>query len=261
MNIQALRLFTSTPAAWARLSKRAQSNKEQARRLVKRRSKNKADPQSHHLYMDIPTAMRYLRAAEVGQPAQKTTVALQLAIVADKGATPMLGRIFFPKLIKSLLALVFAELPEQQAAVKAVDDSAVVGGDELVQQIKDGALKIDHFDVCYATPGMAVQLRALARVLGPRGLMPSVKKSTVSENVAALLESNSGAQPFQQKGDNLAIPVGRCDFSDAEIVRNIQAAAEAVHSCQPAGAKKVNLVGQCSISSTLGPSVVIDFRR
>lgn len=90
--------------------------------------------------------------------------------------------------------------------------------------------------------------------------MPSVKKGTVADDLVQLLKMNSSAYTFKQKKNQLYFPVGRCDFSDEEIIQNIKAASKAVYACQPPGTKNPNLIGLCSMSSTLGPSVIIDFK-
>lgn len=232
-----------------------------AKRAQKLKNLNKESPLAHPLYMDVPLAMRYLRAAEVGQPAKKTTVSLQITIVPEKGSTPLQGRIFFPKGVKDNTALVFTTSAETKAKLEAIDERLVVGGTEIVEQIQQGQFDLGKFTQSYATSEMVAFLKPIARILGPKNLMPTVKRGTVSDNVIQLIEENFGAYNFKQKENLLSIPVGRCDFSDEDILRNIQAASKAVFECQPPGTKKPNLIGQCHMSSTLGPSVVIDFKN
>lgn len=75
------------------------------------------------------------------------------------------------------------------------------------------------------------------------------------------MEENVGALPFKQRDQHLSIPIGRCDFSDKEILQNLKAASDAIYGCQPPGTKKPNLIGQTCLSSTIGPSLVINFRN
>lgn len=232
-----------------------------AKRAQRKKTKHKQPPQLHPLYMDVPRAMKYLRAAEVGQPSKKTTICVQLMVIPEKGSTPLQGKIFFPKPIKDNRVLVFTLADNTRADINRLDESIVVGGTELIQQIQLGELDVTKFNQSYATPEMVSFLKPIARTLGPKGLMPTAKRGTVSDSVVQLLEENFGAFNFKQKGNLLSIPVGRCDFSDDEIIRNIQAASDAVYGCQPPGTKKPNLIGQCFISSTLGPSMVIDFKN
>lgn len=232
-----------------------------AKRAQRKKTKHKQPPQSLPLYMEVPQAMKFLRAAEVGQPAKKTTIAVQLMVIPEKGSTPLQGKIFFPKPIKDNKVLVFTLDDNTRAEINKLDNTIVVGGSGLIEQIQLGELDIGKFNQSYATPEMVPMLRPIARALGPKGLMPTAKRGTVSESVVQLLEENFGAFNFKQKGNLLSIPVGRCDFSDEEIIRNLQAASDAVYACQPPGTKKPNLIGQCYISSTLGPAMVIDFKN
>lgn len=232
-----------------------------AKRAQRKKTLHKEPPQLHPLYMEVPAAMRYMRAAEVGRPSKKTTVSVQLTVIPEKGSTPLQGKIFFPKPIKDNKAIVFTLVDSTRTEITKLDDSIVVGGTELIEQIQLGELDVSKFNQSYATPEMVPLLRPIARTLGPKGLMPMAKRGTVSESVVQVLEENFGAFNFKQKKNLLSIPVGRCDFSDVEIIRNIQAASDAVYGCQPPGTKKPNLIGRCYLSSTLGPSVVIDFRN
>lgn len=225
--------------------------------LVKVR--NKQAPELHPLYMEVPTAMKYLRAAEVGNPAPRTTVSVQITVIPDKGSKPISGSVFFPKPIKDNSVMVFS-LDEQVLEEAKKLGAKAAGGLDLIEQIKSGNFKLDDFTQCYATPDIVKDLKPIARALGPKGLMPTPKRNTVSENIIQLIQDNLGALPFKQKDQHLLMPIGRCDFSDAEIIANLKAASEAVYGAQPPGTKKPNLIGQTVLSSTMGPSMVINFK-
>lgn len=234
-------------------------SKKKLKRMQLIKNKNKQHPELHPLYMDVPTALKYLRAAEVGNPAKKTTLSILMTIIPDKGSKPISGSVFLPRPIKDNNMLVFSL--EQESLELAKARGATVGGLELIEEIKAGNVKLDEFTQCFATPDIVKDLKAIARYLGPKNLMPSTKKGTVSEDVSKLMEENVGALPFKQRDQHLSIPIGRCDFSDKEILQNLKAASDAIYGCQPPGTKKPNLIGQTCLSSTIGPSVVINFRN
>lgn len=211
------------------------------------------------IYMDIPLAMKYMRAAEVGNPAKRTTVSVQVTIIPEKGVSPIQGLVALPKPIKDTCALVFTENALQVEKLAATSYSYKVGGNDLVEQINQG-LSLDGFSHCFATPEALSILKPIQRTLGVAGLMPTVKKGTVSDDILSLVEKSAGQLSYRLKGYNLAIPVGRCDFTDKEIIQNIKAIADHVNASQPTGNKK-HIVGRCSLSSTNGPSVVIDFKN
>lgn len=231
-----------------------------AKRIALKKAKNRVSPQQHPLYMDIPTAMKYMRASEVGKPASRTTVSLQIVTLPEKGSTPLRGEVVFPKSIKSNYPLIFTQNPTQIEKLEKSGKSFKLGGEELINEIKEGTVQLKRFTQCFASPEMAPLLRPIARDLGVKGLMPSTKKNTVGEDILGMLERSSDVMTFRQKRDQLYIPVGRCDFSDEEIIKNIKAASEAVYALQPPGTKSPNLIGQCTLSSTNGPAAVIDFR-
>lgn len=253
-------LRTFAPPATKKSKDKKEENRANARRLMKRRAEHREPPQKHPLYMDVPTAMRYLRAAEVGKAPEKTTVSAHISLVPAKSSTPLQGKIFFPRMIKNSKALVFANNPETQAALKEQASSIVVGGSSLVAQIKEGNFDFSNFNQCYAEPEMLTELRAIAKILGPRGLMPLEKRGTVSTDLAELVKENFGAHYFKSSGEAMAIPVGRCDFSDEEIIKNLKAASDALYTCQ-IGKKDPVMIGRCHLSTTLGPAIVIDFRN
>ena len=129
-------------------------------------------------------------------------------------------------------------------------------GVELVQRIKDGWL---DFDVLVATPDQMGQVGQLGRVLGPRGLMPNPKAGTVTFDVArAVREVKAGKIEFRvDKGGNVHVPIGKVSFPVDALVTNFAAFMDQIVRSKPAAAKGV-YVRNVSISSTMGPGVVID---
>lgn len=235
--------------------------KVRARRDVRKKALAKSPPEQHPLYMDVPRALRYLRAAEVGRPAKRTTIALQMNVIPEKGSTPLQGQIVFPKPVRETKILVFSHDAATVEQVGQLNSSYTVGGAELIAKIQDGDVDLDSFTQCYATPDIVKDLKPIARALGPRGLMPTPKRNTVAENVIQLIEANTGAITFKQRDQHIAVPVGRCDFSDADIINNLRAASKAIYASQPAGTKKPNTFGHVHLSSTNGPSVVINIKE
>lgn len=254
--------FSTSLAAFNAAADKKDQQKEVKKKLKRAqlvKARNKQAPEVHPLYMEVPRAMRYLRAAEVGNPASRTTVSVQVTVIPEKGSKPLSGSVFFPKPIKENSVIVFS-LDEHVLEGARKLGAKAAGGQELIESIRSGEFKLDGFTQCYATPDVVKDLKPIARTLGPKGLMPTPKRNTVSENIIQLIQENLGALPFKQRGQHLSMPVGRCDFSDAEIVSNLKAASEAVYATQPPGTKKPNLIGQAVLGSTMGPSVVINFK-
>ncbi|ODV81554.1 ribosomal protein L1 [Suhomyces tanzawaensis NRRL Y-17324] len=255
------RLFSQSHIALKPNTKDTQ--KDSKRKLRKQqaiKAKNKQAPELHPLYMDVPGAMRYLRAAEVGQPAKKTTVSILMTVLPEKGSKPLQGSVYLPKPIKDNHVMIFSLQPEVVEQAKALG-ATYAGGLELIEEIKEGKAKLDNLTHAFATPDIVKDLKVIARQIGPKGLMPSAKKGTVSEDIPTLMKQSVGALPFKQKDQHLSIPIGRCDFSDVEIIENLRVASKAIYDSQPPGTRKPNIIGQTCLSSTMGPSLVINFRN
>lgn len=250
-------------AADGRLRRQQKDQQKENKRKLKKeqlvKNKNKQSPELHPLYMDVPQAMKYIRAAEVGNPAERTTVSILMTVIPERGSKPLSGSVFFPNPIKESSIMVFTLDENLQAQARARGASRV-GGLELIEEIRNGSVKLENFTQSFATPDILKDIAQIAKYLGPRNLMPSTKRGTVSPDIVKLIESNYGALPFRQRDQHLSIPVGKCSFSDKEILENLKAASDAIYGSQPPGTKKPNLLGKTCLSSTMGPSLVINFR-
>lgn len=253
--------FSTTSAASAPKdsSNRELARKRAARSLAKKRIQAKTPPQKSPLYADLPTALRYLRAAEVGRSNEASTITVTSQIVAEKGTQPLQGAIRFPKPLKDIQILVFTSDAEQ-AQIAKDNGAALVGGAELIEQIKEGTVALGGFNKAFATPELIGSLAPLARSLGPKGLMPNAKKGTVTSDLETALSQSLGTMPFKQKSNLLSIAIGRASFSDSEIIKNVIAASQAVKSAATTvKSKKPPIIGETTISSTNGPGFVISF--
>lgn len=132
----------------------------------------------------------------------------------------------------------------------------LVGAEDLVETVLAG--KID-FDRCVATPDMMPLLAKLAKILGPRGLMPNPKLGTVTMDVKKAVESaKGGAVEFRaEKAGIVHAGVGKASFDNKKLAENIRAFAAALNKAKPA-AVKGTYMKKVSISSTMGPGIKID---
>ena len=249
------RAFSTSRAVFAK--DKALETQRKKKRFQTLKKKHTGQPQNHPLYMDIPTALRYLRASAVGQPSQMATICIQMVVVPEKSSLPISGLLFLPNSLKEMRILAITSNPEtQQKCLEA--GAANAGGSELLEALVEGKIEAEY-DRAFATPEMVSTLGKYARFLGPRGLMPSVKKDTVRENILLLIQENKGSLPFKQKGFNLSLPVGRCDFTDKQILENLKAASDTIFNFK-AKLGKSNVLGSTVLTCNLGPSIAIDFR-
>jgi len=148
--------------------------------------------------------------------------------------------------------------PEQQEEAR-VAGAEVVGGKELIEEIKKGFLA---FDVLIVTPGMMGEVGKLGKILGPKGLMPNPKSGTVTDEVGkAVKEFKGGKVEFKMdKGGALHMILGKVSFSPEDLLKNFKSALAAINRARPSGFKG-NLIQTATISTTMGPGIKIDFRK
>ncbi|MBR4317919.1 MAG: 50S ribosomal protein L1 [Kiritimatiellae bacterium] len=152
---------------------------------------------------------------------------------------------------KHVRVVVFAAGDMADAATAAGADA--VGLDDLIEKVKGGWV---DFDVAIATTDAMKQVRTVARVLGPRGLMPNPKTGTVTDDVAAAVKAaQAGKVDFRMdRTGNVCVPAGKLSFEADKLVDNIRAIIDAVEHERPAAAKGI-FIRSCTISPTMGVGV------
>jgi large subunit ribosomal protein L1 len=155
---------------------------------------------------------------------------------------------------RKVRVLVFAKGELEKAATQAGADH--VGAEELVQKITEGWME---FDAVVATPDMMPLVGRVARVLGPRGLMPSPKAGTVTTNVAQIVkELKAGKISYRvDKGANVHAPVGKMSFTMDQLKENASMLIDSVVKAKPATAKGV-YVKSITLAGTMTPGVRVD---
>lgn len=142
-------------------------------------------------------------------------------------------------------------------AKKALDAGADEAGlADLMKKIQDGWLE---FDVAIATTEAMKQVRTLARVLGPKGLMPNPKAGTVTDDIPAGIKAvKAGRVEFKMdKTANLGVGVGKRSFTPQQILENAAAVLEAVGKAKPNTFKGGQFIKTVAISSSMSPSVKV----
>lgn len=145
---------------------------------------------------------------------------------------------------------------DDKASVAQAAGADVVGSVDIIDNIKAG--KID-FDVCIATPDMMGIIGQVAKILGPKGLMPNPRLGTVTVDIATAVKNvKSGQVEYRvEKGGIVHAGIGRLSFADSDLQRNAVVFIESVVKAKPAGAKGT-YVKAIYLSSTMGPSIKID---
>lgn len=150
---------------------------------------------------------------------------------------------------KAVRVAVFCKGEHEKEAKAAGAD--YVGGNELIDKVAGGFL---DFDSAVATPEMMKDLSRLGKVLGPRGLMPSPKTGTVTNNVATAVKDIKGGKiEFKvDKQSGIHTPVGKLSFSEAQIFENASKVIEAIVHAKPSTVKG-DFIRSISISSSMSP--------
>ena len=158
---------------------------------------------------------------------------------------------------KKVRVLVFCKADKEADAKAAGAD--FIGGEDLIAKIQEGWL---DFDVAVATPDMMGLVGRVARILGPRGLMPNPKSGTVTPDVTkAINDIKAGKVEYRvDRSSIINVPVGKASFEANQLDENISTLMDAIVTAKPASAKGTYLKS-VAISSTMGPGIRLNAQR
>jgi large subunit ribosomal protein L1 len=196
-------------------------------------------------------------AKETSSKKQDATVevAIRLGVDPRKADQMVRGTVNLPHGTgKTARVIVFAVGEKAEAAVAAGAD--VVGSDDLIERIQGGFL---DFDAAIATPDQMAKVGKIARVLGPRGLMPNPKTGTVTPDVAkAVNEIKGGKINFRvDKQANLHFVIGKASFDETKLAENYGAAIDEIMRAKPSSSKG-RYLKKVTVSTTTGPGIQVD---
>jgi len=185
-------------------------------------------------------------------------VAIRLGVDPRKADQMVRGTVNLPHGTgKTARVIVFAEGERAVEAEAAGADA--VGSADLIERIQGGWLE---FDAAIATPDQMAKVGRIARVLGPRGLMPNPKTGTVTNDVSKAVQDIKGGKiNFRvDKQANLHMVIGKASFDTAQLVENYAAALDEVLRVKPA-ASKGRYLKKVTVSTTTGPGIPVDPSR
>ena len=200
-------------------------------------------------------AVALAKETSVGRSDATVEVALVLGVDPRKADQMVRGTVNLPHGTgKTARVIVFAVGEKATEATAAGADE--VGSDDLIEKIQGGYL---DFDAAIATPDQMAKVGRIARILGPRGLMPNPKTGTVTADVAkAVADIKGGKINFRvDKAANLHLIIGRASFSPEQLVENYAAALDEVLRAKPSAAKG-RYVKKAFVTTTMGPSIPLD---
>ena len=203
----------------------------------------------------LDKALQMVMENPVARFDESVDAALILGVDTRKNDQQVRGSVALPHgLGRKVRVLVFAKGTMEEEAKKAGAD--FVGADDMVEKIKQGWL---DFDCAISTPDMMSMVSKVAKILGPKGLMPNPKLGTVTMKVAQAVErEKKGTAAFRaDKNSVIHNSIGRRSMGLDGIKENFLAFLKAVIKSKPASSKGIYLK-KIALSSTMGPSVLVD---
>ena len=157
---------------------------------------------------------------------------------------------------RKVRVLVITKGPKEEDAKNAGAD--FVGAEDMIAKIQGGWI---DFDVCITSPDMMGVVGRIARILGPKGLMPNVKSGTVTMDVAkAVKDAKAGKVEYRLDKNNIVhVAVGKASFGKDKIAENVKAVVEALIKSKPTAAKGIYLKS-LALASTMGPGIKFSYK-
>ncbi len=213
------------------------------------------DPDKLYSIKDAASLVKQTAKAKFDESVE---IHVRLGIDPKQSDQIVRGTILLPNGIgKTRKVAVIAKGEKQLEAKDAGADN--FGSTELVEEISKGWL---DFDVLVATPDSMKDLSKVAKILGPKGLMPNPKAGTVTFDIKETVKALKKGR-VEYKNDSYGIihsSVGKASFEQEKLAENITAFVEAVIKSKPSAAKG-QYVKSISISSTMGPGIYIDHNQ
>ena len=215
-------------------------------------ARSKIDPAKRYTFQE---AVQLAAGTSFVKFDQTLDIAVRLGVDPRHADQMVRGTVVLPNgLGKTVRVLVFAKGEKVKEALDAGADYA--GGDEIVEQIREGWLE---FDKTVATPDMMGSVGKIGKVLGPRGLMPNAKLGTVTFDLARVIkEIKAGKVDFRvEKTGIVHAPMGKVSFGEEKLLENISAFIDTLVRIKPSAAKGTYMKG-IAISTTMGPGIQVD---
>lgn len=183
-------------------------------------------------------------------------IAIRLGVDVTKADQNIRGMLSLPNGTGKTVRVAVFTANSQDEAKKAGAD--VVGGEELIEKVAGGEI---NFDRVIATPDMMPKMSKIARVLGPKGLMPNPKLGTVTNNVAEAVKTAKAGQ-IEYRAEKKGIihaGIGKMSFETAKLVENAVALIEQLKKVKPSSTKGQYILG-AAVATTQGPGLKVEVK-
>ncbi len=223
--------------------------------FVSKKRKSRVAAVDRNKAYDLKSAVKLVKAGATSKFDETIDIVMNLGVDPKQSDQQVRGMVAMPNGTgKKIRIAVFARGDKAKEALDAGAD--IVGAEDLADKINGGDLS---FDRCIASPDMMAVVGKVAKVLGPKGLMPNPKLGTVTPNVAeAVRLAKAGQVEFRVEKEGVVhAGIAKASFTEEAIEQNLRAFIDAVVKAKPSGAKG-NYLKKVGISSTMGVGVKLD---
>lgn len=200
----------------------------------------------------VQEAVKFLKENKTAKFDESVEIHIKTNIDPKKGEQQVRGTVILPHGTgKSKKIAVITSVAEKEAKEAGAD---IVGGEEMIEKIG----KKINFDVLVATPEMMPKLAKIAKILGPKGLMPNPKTETVTTKIKETVEAlKKGKAAFKNDDTgNIHQVVGKASFSEEKLVENINTFISSIEKAKPSGLKG-KFIASVTVCSTMGQGIKI----
>lgn len=203
---------------------------------------------------EVSEALSLVKEGKIAKFDESVEVHVKLAVDPKKGDEQVRGAVVLPHGTGKTARVAVVTSTKATEAKEAGAD--IIGGEDLIEKIKLG--KMEEVDVIVASPEMMPKLASVAKILGPRGLMPSPKTETVTDKIKEAVESlKKGKLSFKNDNTgNVHQVIGKLSFDVKKLEENYATFIDAIQKARPATVKGKYMVS-VSVCSTMGPGVKI----
>ena len=206
----------------------------------------------------VEEAIEFLKANPTANFDETFEIALRMGLDPTKSDQAIRSTVALPNGTgKDVRVIVFATGDAAEAARGA--GASEVGFEDMLEKVKGGWM---DFDVVVATPDAMKEVRKVARILGPRGLMPNPKTGTVTDDTAAAVtQLKAGRVEFRMdRNANIMVPFGKRSFTTEALAENFRAIYSAIEAAKPASSKGI-FIKRVTIATTMGPGLHVDVKE
>ena len=220
-----------------------------------KRQKTWANLDTEKVY-SLSDAIETLRGYASKKFDESLEIAIKLGIDITKADQNIRGMLSLPNGTGKTVRVAVFTVNSADEATKAGAD--IVGGEDLIEKVAGGEI---NFDRVIATPDMMPKMSKIARILGPKGLMPNPKLGTVTNNVAEAIKAAKAGQ-IEYRAEKKGIihaGIGKMSFTNEQLVENATALVDQLKKVKPASAKGQYILG-ASVATTQGPGLKVDVK-